>query len=103
MKEEDYATTFQSGDKLSMALEATVKFYVEHEDIDVMYVYRDADGNPLPNLVSEETIDWYDLFYDGKYQLGELNLPKAPTESGSYSVTVYFNGAPVANNSFSIK
>ena len=103
VKEEDYATTFQSGDKLSMVLEATVKFYVEHEDIDVMYVYRDADGNPLPNLVSEETIDWYDLFYDGKYQLGELNLPKAPTESGSYSVTVYFNGAPVANNSFSIK
>ena len=103
VKEEDYATTFQSGDKLSMVLEATVKFYVEHEDIDVMYVYRDANGNPLPNLVSEETIDWYDLFYDGKYQLGELNLPKAPTESGSYSVTVYFNGAPVANNSFSIE
>ena len=102
VKDEDYTTTFKSGDKLSMVLEATVKFYVDHEDIDVMYVYRDADGNPLPNLVSSETIDWYDLFYDGKYQLGELNLPKAPTESGDYSITVYFNGSPVASNRFTI-
>ena len=44
----------------------------------------------------------YDLFFDGNYQLGELNLPKAPTEAGSYSITVYFNGSPVANNSFTI-
>ena len=103
VKDEDYTTTFKSGDKLSMVLEATVKFYVEHEDIDVMYVYRDAEGDPLPSLVSQETIDWYDLFYDGKYQLGELDLPKAPTESGEYTITVYFNGAPVANNSFTIE
>ncbi len=102
VKDEDYATTFTSGDKLSMVLEATVKFYVEHEDINVMYVYRDSDGNPLPSLISEETIDWYDLFYDGKYQLGELDLPKAPTQSGDYTITVYFNGSPVASNSFTI-
>ena len=99
---DSYTTTFQAGDKLSMVLEATVKFYVDHEDIQVMYVYRDSDGNPIPNLISTETIDWYDLFYDGNYQLGELDLPKAPTESGSYSVTVYFNGSPVASNDFTI-
>ena len=102
VKDEDYAATFTSGDKLSMVLEATVKFYVEHEDINVMYVYRDSNGNPLPSLISEETIDWYDLFYDGKYQLGELDLPKAPTQSGDYTITVYFNGSPVASNSFTI-
>ena len=102
LTEEDYTTSFQSGDKISMALEATVKFYVQHEDIQVMYVYRDAAGDPIPSLVSTETIDWYNLFFDGNYQLGELDLPKAPTDSGSYSVTVYFNGAPVATNEFSI-
>ena len=102
LSSDDYTDTFQSGDKLSMVLEATAKFYVNHEDISVMYVYRDADGNPIPSLVSTDTIDWYDLFFDGNYQLGELDLPKAPTESGSYSVTVYFNGAPVANNNFTI-
>mgnify|MGYP002343190526 FL=1 len=85
-----------------MVLEATVKFYVQHEDIQVMYVYRDSAGNPIPALVSQSTIDWYDLFFDGNYQLGELDLPKAPTDSGSYSVTVYFNGAPVASNEFVI-
>ena len=99
---EDYTTVFQSGDNISMVLEATVKFYVQHEDIQVMYVYRDSTGNPIPALVSQSTIDWYDLFFDGNYQLGELNLPKAPTDSGSYSVTVYFNGAPVATNEFVI-
>ena len=101
--ESDYTTVFQSGDQMSMALEATVKFYVQHEDIQVMYVFRDAGGDPIPSLVSTETLDWYDIFFDGNYQLGELDLPKGPTDIGSYSVTVYFNGAPVANNSFSIK
>ena len=99
---EDYTTVFQSGDNISMVLEATVKFYVQHEDIQVMYVYRDSAGNPIPALVSQSTIDWYDLFFDGNYQLGELDLPKAPTDSGSYAVTVYFNGAPVATNEFVI-
>ena len=102
VKSEDYTNSFQSGDNLSMVLEATVKFYVQHEDISVMYVYRDSDGNPIPSLISTETLDWYDLFFDGNYQLGELDLPKAPTEAGSYSVTVYFNGSPVANNNFTI-
>ena len=100
--ESDYTTVFQSGDQMSMALEATVKFYVQHEDIQVMYVFRDAGGDPIPSLVSTETLDWYDIFFDGNYQLGELNLPKGPTDIGSYSVTVYFNGAPVATNEFTI-
>ena len=102
LSEEDYTTTFQSGDKMSMVLESTIKFYVDHEDIKVMYVYRDQNGEPIPTLVSEETIDWYDLFFDGDYKLGELDLPKAPTESGDYTITVYFNGSPVATNSFTI-
>ena len=102
LTDDDYTTTFQSGDKISIVLEATVKFFVDHEDIQVMYVFRDSNDEPIPALVSEETIDWYDLFYDGKYQLGELNLPKAPTEAGDYTVTVYFNGSPVATNSFTI-
>ncbi len=100
--ESDYTTVFQSGDQMSMALEATVKFYVQHEDIQVMYVFRDAGGDPIPSLVSTETLDWYDIFFDGNYQLGELDLPKGPTDIGSYSVTVYFNGAPVATNEFTI-
>ena len=98
----DYTTVFQAGDQMSMALEATVKFYVQHEDIQVMYVFRDAAGDPIPSLVSTETLDWYNIFFDGNYQLGELNLPKAPTDAGSYSVTVYFNGAPVATNEFTV-
>ncbi len=102
MSSDEFTTSFKSGDGISMVLEATVKFYLQHEDIDVMYVYRDGDGNPIPSLISSETLDMYDLFFDGNYQLGELNLPKAPTEAGSYSITVYFNGSPVANNSFTI-
>ena len=102
IKSDEFTTSFKSGEGISMALEAAVKFYLQHEDIDVMYVYRDGDGNPIPSLISSETLDMYDLFFDGNYQLGELNLPKAPTEAGSYSITVYFNGSPVANNSFTI-
>ena len=59
---------------------------------------------PLPRTEEEltECLDWYDIFFDGNYPLGELDLPKGPTDIGSYSVTVYFNGAPVATNEFTI-
>ena len=102
VEESDYSSSFAPGDKISMVLEGTVKFYVNHEDIDVMFVIRDGDGNPLPALVAQETIDWYDLFFDGNYQLGELNIPKVPTKSGSYRVDVYFNGSLVTSAPFTI-
>lgn len=102
VEESSFTSSFAPGDKISMVVEGTVKFYVEHEDIDVMYVIRDNDGNPLPALVAQETIDWYDLFYDGNYQLGELNIPKVPTKSGSYRVDVYFNNSLVTSAPFTI-
>ena len=102
VEESDYSSSFAPGDKISMVVEGTVQFYVNHEDIDVMFVIRDSEGNPLPALVAQETIDWYDLFFDGNYQLGELNIPKVPTKSGSYRVDVYFDGSLVTSVPFTI-
>ena len=79
---EAFSDTFTSGDSLSLVLQASVNFYLEKEDISVMYVFRDGSGNVLPDLVSQETVDWEELWYDGDYHMGELNIPKAPTEPG---------------------
>lgn len=99
---EAFSDTFTSGDSLSLVLQASVNFYLEKEDISVMYVFRDGSGNVLPDLVSQETVDWEELWYDGDYHMGELNIPKAPTEPGDYSLSLYFNNKAVIYITFSI-
>lgn len=97
-----FSDTFTSGDSLSLVLQASINFYLEKEDISVMYVFRDGSGNVLPDLVSQETVDWEELWYDGDYHMGELNVPKAPTEPGDYSLSLYFNNKAVIYITFSI-
>ena len=94
--------TFQSGDSISVVLKADDKFYLPEMDIDVMYVIRDGEGNVLSSLTSTETIDWKALWYDDDYQNGELTIPQVPTDSGKYSVSIYFNNLAVTVVSFEI-
>ena len=99
---EAFSSTFASGDKLSLVLEASIGFYLEEEEISVMYVFRDGDGNVIPNLIQQDTVDWKELWYDGDYHMGELEIPEAPTEPGSYTLSLYFNNAAVLVITFSI-
>lgn len=100
--DEAFSSTFASGDSLSLVLKASVSFYLEEEEISVMYVFRDSEGNVLPDLIQQDTVDWKELWYDGDYHMGELDIPKAPTEAGDYSLSLYFNSAAVLVITFSI-
>ena len=66
------------------------------EDDQGWYVIRDAHGNVLPDLVSQEKGYWKDIWYAGDYHYGELDLPTAPETAGDYSLSIYFNGFRVA-------
>ena len=99
---EAFSSTFVSGDKLSLVLEASIGFYLEEEEISVMYVFRDGDGNVIPELIQQDTVDWKELWYDGDYHMGELDISEAPTEPGNYSLSLYFNSAAVIVITFSI-
>lgn len=94
--------TFQSGDSISVVLKANDKFYLPEMEIDVMYVIRDGEGNVLSPYISDETVDWKELWYDDSYQNGELTIPKVPEEPGDYSVSIYFNNLAVTVVSFTI-
>ena len=99
----DFTDTFASGDSISVVLNGTVGFYIPEEEINALYVIRDKDGNVLSSLVTEETLNWKDLWFEGDYHYGELDLPVAPTEAGSYTVEIYFNALLLTTASFTIQ
>lgn len=99
----DYTTTFQSGDSISMLLYYMVDFYLYHEDITVMYVIRDAEGNVISDLIGMENLDWRDDMWNGpNYHYCCLNIPNVPTEPGTYTLGLYFDGMAMASMEFTI-
>ena len=99
----DFTDSFASGEFISVVLHGTVGFYIPEEEINALYVIRDSEGNVLSELITEETLNWKDLWFEGDYHYGELDLPVAPTEAGSYSVEIYFNGLILTTVSFKIQ
>ena len=99
---EAFDDTFSSGEKLSIVFHANDNFYIPEEEISLLYVIRNSEGHVLPQYVMEETGDWCDLWYDGDYHYGELNIPDVPTEAGSYSLSIYINNKAVTVIDFTI-
>lgn len=102
IEKDAFISTFASGDPISVALYANTNFYLTHENIQVMYVIRDSEGNALSEFIAEEPMDWYDIWFDGNYHAAELDLPKVPTAPGSYTLSIYFNHQSVATTDFTI-
>ncbi len=100
--EADYANQFLSGDKLSILLHASVNFYLPEEEIRVMYVIRDGEGNVLPDLIFNDTMDWKTMWTNDDYHYCELDIPNVPTEAGDYTLSLYFNGNAICVLTFSI-
>lgn len=98
----DYTDTFASGDPISVVLHANQNFYIPSDEITALYVIRDGEGNAIPKMVTKETLDWKELWFDGDYHDSELDLPIVPTDPGSYSISIYFNDTFVASAEFTI-
>ena len=102
MSKDDFTTEFTSGDSISIVLQTEESFYLPGTQMEVMYIIRDAYGNVIPSLASREQRIWKDIWEGGNYRTGELDLPKAPTAAGDYSVTVYFDSCVVASVEFTV-
>ena len=98
----DYTRTFSSGDQASMLLFLNQNFYTYHADINLMFVIRDANKNVRNDLVSQTVMDWSDMWNGANYRYCELNIPKFPTEAGSYSLYVYFNNQAITIIDFTV-
>ena len=99
MTEEDYTTKYAAGDSVSMVIYAAKKFYTNNEDIQIMYVIRNAEGSVLPELLNTETRNWRSM-WNGRYTT--LTIPGMPTATGEYTLEIYFNNAFVMSKSFTI-
>ena len=102
VSKDDYTDQFKVNEKISVLLYCSSRFYIPEDTISVMFVIRDGAGNVDAKLISESTVDWHDLWVHYDTQYGELDVPTVPTQTGDYSVTIYFNGMYVASASFSI-
>lgn len=97
----DYTTSFAPGESASLVLYTSARFYLKSDETAVMFVIRDAEGKVVSNLTRTKISPWRDLWPGtGKYCY--LDVPVMPTEYGSYTLEVYFNGATALTKSFSI-
>ena len=97
-----FSDTFQSGDKLSIVLNANTKFFLPEMEIEILFVIRDGNGYVLSEHITRQSGDWKALWYDGDYKNAELDLPTVPAESGSYNLSLYFNNLAITSIDFQI-
>ena len=102
LKPDVYTDTFASGEGISMVLFGNCNFYTPVMETNILMVIRDSYGNVIPEAVSLIDTDWKDLWVPGNYHYAEVDIPKVPTEPGTYSMALYFNGYAVLITSFTI-
>ncbi len=93
---DDFTDTFASGDQISVVLQAQSNFYQPGSKVQILYVYRDAHGNALPDLLGQERVSWPSIWAGGDLLVGELDVPTAPVSAGSYMLEIYINGMTMA-------
>lgn len=99
----NYTTSFTLGDNISILIRSPHNFYLDHDDTRVLFVIRDSEGKALSELTDTLDTTWYDLWFDRKdYHYCELDIPHVPTEAGTYTVDVYFNGYSICSLNFTI-
>lgn len=98
-----YTTTFAPGESISVLMYYMKDFYIRHENITVMYVIRDENGNVLSEYIAIENMDWRDDLWNGpNYHYAGLDVPQVPTEPGNYSLGIYFDGLAITSVEFTI-
>lgn len=102
-----FTTSFQSGDSISILLNTSPveRYWIDHQDMDLLYVIRDENNNVLPQFTEQEVRDWYDMWWNTStknFHYLELDLPSAPTDPGTYTLELYFDGYTVGKVTFTV-
>ena len=95
---EDYTTTFEVGTSASFAVYLNHEYNTSSDEIVTLFVIRDASGTIVKTATQSQT--WTSMWYRG---FGRLNMPVMPDTAGDYSVEIYFNGAMVTTQSFTVE
>jgi hypothetical protein len=97
VKKSDYTSTFVSGKNASFLVKMNHSYKVSSDKILTLYVIRDKSGK-IVNISTTEAA-WRKMWYNNYC---ELDIPSLPTEDGKYTISVYFNGCSVHEQSFTV-
>lgn len=97
VKDSDFTTAFKVGEEISLLVKLSKRYAVYDDNITSLYVIRDEDGNMV--CYSHYTRTWDEMW--NQYYC-EMNVPKVPTEPGSYTMTIYYNGLYTGQVEFTI-
>ena len=89
--------TFAPGAKASMVIHTQQIYQNGYDEIHNLYVIRDSNGAVV--TFTESVRIWADILEGG---FGIMNLPPLPSEVGSYTIDIYFNGNYVGTATFQI-
>jgi hypothetical protein len=91
----DYTSTFATGQKIGIVGQLHELYGMSDDDIVVLYVVNDVEGRILCYGTNTQT--WNRMW---NHYYGEFDIPQLPSESGEYTLTIYFNGKYVTQKNF---
>ncbi len=102
LMESEFTTSFKIGEKASFVMLVDVKPQLPEENVETLYVIRDEAGNEV-SIHNGRTRVWGYMWseWNGQYAT-ELDVPFMPQVPGSYTVDIFFNGALVTSQGFTI-
>lgn len=98
LSNDDYTTTFNIGQSASFLVRAKKDCYQANESVTTMFIVRDKAGAPI--ATSQITKIWTDMWQSYNCK---LEIPTMPTEAGTYTIDVYFDGGLVHQQEFTIQ
>ena len=93
----DYRTEFSVDEAASFLIQMHSEYNTSDDTIVSLFVIRDENGSVIDSMTTSET--WTGMWHRNYC---ELDIPRIPTTPGSYTVTVYFNGALAADVPFTV-
>ncbi len=102
LRETDFSNTYAVGEKASFVMITNKRPQAVNEEVSTLYVIRDSAGN-LVSLTVGRTRTWSYMWSEFRNQYAtELDIPTMPQAPGEYSVEIYFGGALVTTQSFTV-
>lgn len=99
VKDEDYTDVFPVNAKASVVLANSEKTSYPNTQTEILYVIHNAEGKVQPKLLRTVSVPWNTIW---KSKHCSLDIPAMPSETGDYSIDIYFNGALAASKAFKV-
>jgi len=96
--EKDFTTAYKVGEKASFIFRVDKAYENSADEIETLFVIRDADGKVV-SVNPGRTRVWGAMWNEN---YSELDVPAMPRNPGAYSVEIYFNGALLTTQNFTV-